>query len=246
MLADRLHELVNSDALARTRMALVSPRLGRDGDLAAPALAGAAAAGAFGRLAAGERAWLDRVEARRARLADRGVGVDFMSVPPLWGRFLLRLARELAPGSALELGTAFGISTAFIAAGLELGGGGRLITLDASEEWGEIAAEGLTELALDGRVERRLGWIDDTLAPALAEAAPVNLAFVDAEHQAEPTVRYFDAMLPHLAPGAVVVFDDIAFNREMRSGWRTIRRHRGAARALDLGRMGAVSAAARP
>ena len=40
---------------------------------------------------------------------------------------------------------------------------------------------------------------------------PFDFVFVDAEHQAEPTLAHFEAMLPHLASGAVIVFDDVGF-----------------------------------
>ncbi|HEX6116099.1 MAG TPA: class I SAM-dependent methyltransferase [Solirubrobacterales bacterium] len=264
-----LHRIMNSSGFGRSRMLLAAPRLAVSGDPTRRTLGRILAATALDRLSPAERAWIERVEARRRVLAEDGaevraefaagpdsasglrtrseerillrLGVAFMSITDLWGRFLLKLVHELGPASALELGTAFGISTAFQAAGLELGHRGRMVTLDAAADWGEVAQQGLDELGLAGRVERRLGWIHETLGDAVADAAPVDYVFVDAEHQAEPTIRYFELMLPRLAPGAVVVFDDISFNREMRRCWGTIRRHPAVLVALDLGRMGVVA-----
>jgi predicted O-methyltransferase YrrM len=250
-------------------MLLAAPRLTRRGDPGSSALARILVATALDRTPDAERIWLERIEERRGGLAENtseisgeygagpdiesgrwvrseakigiNVGVALMSITALWGRFLLKLVHGLAPGSALELGTAFGISTSFQAAGLELNGRGRLITLDAAADWGEVAQQGLAELGLEGRVERRVGWIDETLEAALADGAPIDFAFVDAEHQGTPTIRYFERMLPHLAPRAVIVLDDIAFDREMRSAWATLRRHPRVDRGLDLGRMGLIA-----
>jgi predicted O-methyltransferase YrrM len=250
-------------------MTLAAGRLARAGDPALRSLARTLRSTAFGRHGPGEPEWIERIEARRRSLAaddkrisaeyvkgpdpatgrgvrseediQLGIGVAFMSITSLWGRFLLKLVHERAPESVLELGTAFGISTAYQAAALELNGRGTLTTLDAAADWGRVAQEGLEELGLEGRVDRRVGWIDETLPAALADRAPIDFAYVDAEHEAEPTIGYFEAILPHLSAGSFVVFDDIAFGPGMRSAWRAIRRHPRVSVSLNLGRMGVIA-----
>jgi predicted O-methyltransferase YrrM len=74
----------------------------------------------------------------------------------------------------------------------------------------------------------------------VGEAPRIDFAFVDAEHQGDPTMSYFATMIPHLSPGAVVVFDDVTWGEEMKAAWRAIRRHSRLAVAVGLGRMGAV------
>ena len=239
---------------------------------AARALARALRTTALRRVPADERRWVDRIEDRRAALAaehgvtqavfsetperessrwaqilrpgpvSRACGV--ISIPPLWGLLLMRLARELRPRSAIELGTGFGVSAAYLAAALELNGGGRLTSFDGAEKWAEIAESGASELGLS-RLEVRVGALSDTLDASLPELDPVDLAFVDAEHTKEATVHYFAAMLPHLADGAVVVFDDIAFDAPMWEAWVEIRAHPRVAVALSLGKMGIVSVSGR-
>ena len=155
----------------------------------------------------------------------------------MWGRFLMRLVRELRPRSCLELGTGFGISGAYQAAALELGGGGgALTTLDVAAEWSTIAERGFSELGLDGRVELRRGKIEETLPGVLHDAGPLDYCFLDAEHTEAATVAHFDAVLPHLA--AVAVVDDILRNDEMRRAWRTISRRDRVSAAVGTGRMG--------
>ena len=136
------------------------------------------------------------------------VASRFMSLPRTWCRLLLRLVGELRPRSCLESGTAFGISGSYLAAALELNRDGRLITLEGAEDWARIASRSFAGLGLEARVEQRVGPIADSLAH-VAAAGPFELAFLDAEHQAEPTLAHFAAMLPNLAPNAVVVLDDV-------------------------------------
>jgi predicted O-methyltransferase YrrM len=233
---DRLHSVVNSEAATRARLEIAAARVRRNGSAGRALIAEGIAAARTGELDPGEREWMERIAARRDR-----IGVELVSVTPTCGRLLLRLARRRPQGDAIELGTAFGISSAYIAAGLELSGGGRLITLDVREDWGEIAGEGLAELELADRVDRRVGWITETLPPALEDASPVGLAFVDAEHESEPMRRYYHALLPHMAPGGVIVFDDITFSHDAWRGWRAIRRHAGSGSAFHLGRVGVVT-----
>ena len=258
--------VLNSPRVGRGLMAGAGFRLRREAGPQSSAIARAVSSCARDRLAAEEIAWATRIEQRRAQLAASSAEVSpgfvldggrqpawaqmfdhrmplpaptaFLSIPPLWGRLVMRLVRELSPGSCIELGTGVGISAAYQAAGLEINGAGRLITVDAAADWRRIALEGLQALGLAGRVELRLGPIDELLETALADAAPVDFAFVDAEHQEHPTLGYLETMLPYLAPGAVVVFDDIAHPKEMRRAWRAVTRHDRVERALGIGRMG--------
>src|SRR5207244_11323243 len=111
-----------------------------------------------------------------------------------------------------------GISASYEAAALELNGVGRLLTLDGSAEWAAVAEEGLSSLGL-GRVEFSVGPIGGTLPDALERSAPIDYAFVDAEHTEEATVGYFESIVPHMSPQAMMVFDDIPWSRELRRAW---------------------------
>jgi predicted O-methyltransferase YrrM len=166
----------------------------------------------------------------------------WLSLPPVWCRFLMRLVGEVGPRSALELGSGVGISGAYQAAALRDDEERRLVTLDASEDWARLAREGFERLNLAETVELRLGDIAETLPGVLDEVAPLDYAFVDAEHTEEATVSYFDAIAPHLAPGAVVVVDDVTYPEQSRRAWRVIRARPRASRAVGLGRVGVVIA----
>lgn len=222
-------------------LALARARPG-DGDSEA-ALRRALAATVRGRLDAAERAWVERIEERRRRLVvdrtptglpvftedeeaggeyavgepelETGLASALMSLSPHWCLLLLRVVRELAPRSALELGTGFGISGAYQAAALELNGSGRMTTIEGSDAWAAIARDGFSELGL-GRVTSVVGPIGERALTEAASAAPLDFVFIDAEHQERATVEHFEAVLPSLADGALVLFDD--------ADWEPVRR----------------------
>jgi predicted O-methyltransferase YrrM len=167
-----------------------------------------------------------------------------ISLPRHWCVLLMRIVRELAPRSCVELGTGLGISAAYQAAALELNGSGTLTTLDAAPECTRRAKAGLSALGLDHRVELELGVIGETLEGVLERAAPVEYVFLDAEHQGTATLEYFETMLPYLSGGAVVVFDDVGFTADMLAAWKSIRRDERVSPAFGLGRVALAMTAA--
>ena len=163
-----------------------------------------------------------------------------MSLPSVWGRFLLRLVRELAPASAIELGTGFGLSTAYQAAahGAERPRGGdelrrRGHDRDRRPRAGEAGAR-----------QRGPSWSAAGSSRRCRRASSghgtIDYALVDHDHTEAGTMAAFDQLLPRLAPGAVVVFDDIGWTDEMRRAWAAVatrerrRRARSALRRLGV------------
>ena len=245
----------------RAVMAAALPAASRRPGRTADAVAAALRDTALRRMPAEERAWVARIEAGRSelptliadagsperayaeRLAEATEAARWMSLPPVWGGFLMRLVRELAPTSCLELGTGFGLSAAYQAAALELNSDGRIVTLD-QDALTEIAGPRLAALGLGDRVELIGGMIEDTLATALEHAAPIDYALLDADHTEEGTLGAFDAIAPHLADEAVVVLDDINWTDGMRRAWSAIERREGVA-TVGLRRVGLAVVSAR-
>lgn len=149
---------------------------------------------------------------------------------------LQRLARALAPGRVVELGSAFGISGAHFVRGLAEGGGGRFVTIDAAESRSRLAAETLAQHASpDVEVQLVVGLFDAHL-DALDDA---RLVYVDGNHYAAPTHLYVDAAVARGHRDALLVLDDIAgYSPEMDELWAALskdRRFTGSGRLEDLG-----------
>lgn len=213
------------------------------------------------RLTAEERAWTDRVERERERLAEsdavlrtplRDYSLDDShshvfedrlgelvlraSKAPEAARFLFALVRRLRPDRVLELGTALGVSAAYQGAALSLNGVGSMVTIDASAARMEVAREVLSRLALGDVVEARLGRFAAELPSVLSE--PVGYAFVDGHHDEQATLEYLELIHPALEFPGIVVFDDIGWSDGMERAWKKLRsdsRLAGSAEVLGMG-----------
>jgi len=194
------------------------------------------------------RDWSARVEAERARLCN-ALGSD---APPLAIRraaasskrrsealFLYGLVRARKPARIVEMGTNVGISSAYLAGAQRAAGvaSPRLVTLEGHTERVETARAMHQRLGLD-HVEYVAGNFSDTFEKTLAEHGPFDLAFLDGDHQFEPTLRYFERVLEHVSEDALLVFDDIHWSPGMDRAWSRIRRDERVRFALDVGRMG--------
>ena len=158
------------------------------------------------------------------------------SVAPVFGQLLMCLVRELEPSSCLELGTGFGISGAYQAAGLALNATGSLLTVEASPDISGIAQEGFEELGLS--CARRVGMLQDELDGVTQAAAPIDFAFVDAHHDEPMTLRCFDRVSAAASAGCVAIFDDIRWSAGMRQAWRRISQDSRTVASIDARRMG--------
>lgn len=162
------------------------------------------------------------------------------SKPLKWSLFLFRLIRTMKPGSCLELGTCLGISGSYIGAALRMNGAGALVTVEGAEALAVRAKENFTTLGFTNIVTVT-GRFQDTLEAVIESSGPFNAVFIDGHHDGAATLRYFETILPALAPGAIVVFDDIGWSMEMHEAWKMLRSHRSVSCAIDLFDMGVCS-----
>jgi caffeoyl-CoA O-methyltransferase len=124
-----------------------------------------------------------------------------MMVGLLEGRLLALLVRTLRARRVLELGTFTGYSSISMAQALP--DDGQLITCDVNEETTEIARRYATEAGVADRIDYRLGPALDTIAGLDGR---FDLVFIDADKQ--NYVNYYEATLPLLADGGLMVVDN--------------------------------------
>jgi predicted O-methyltransferase YrrM len=187
----------------------------------------------------GGREWDAGVTLRRACAASKD---------PVPASLLFLLVEEFRPRRVLELGTNVGVSSGYLAVALDRNRDrGSLYTLEASPYRMRYAKELHQSLGLNNIVYRE-GLFDDTLGSVLDDMEMVDMAFVDGHYRLEPTLRYFNRIKAHLAPHAVVVFDDIRISDEMRRAWREIQHDQRVTLAVDLYAIGVcvVGVAPRP
>lgn len=156
--------------------------------------------------------------------------------PRKYGQLLYRVVRYYKPAVILELGTSLGITTSYLALGNPAA---KLITLEGSREIAGLARQHFSRPGL-GHIELAEGNFDSLLPSLLESTAAVDLAFVDGNHRMEPTLRYFEALLPHATNESIFIFDDIHWSPEMENAWAVIKAHPAVRCSIDLFFIGIV------
>lgn len=156
--------------------------------------------------------------------------------PSKYGQLLFRLAHHYQAKKILELGTSLGISTSYLSLAQPEGS---VITLEGSPEIAQQAAANFNRLELKN-ITQVLGNFDDTLAQVLQQIQSVDLAFIDGNHQLEPTVRYFNEILAYCHNESIIVFDDIHWSAGMEEAWSQIKQHPSVRTSIDLFFVGIV------
>jgi predicted O-methyltransferase YrrM len=158
---------------------------------------------------------------------------------------LAALVRWSAALSILEIGTAYGIGTMALASGQRVP---KVVTLDPFEPQASIARRHLERVF--GSAVEQIAESKVTAIPRLIERGDrFDFVFHDGGHEGDAYVADFEALLPALAPGAVVVIDDIRWDddpelraRTVRSrqschqGWLEVTRHPNVVTALEIRR----------
>lgn len=155
--------------------------------------------------------------------------------PRRYARMLYRLTRHMRPSLCLELGTSFGISALYMAAGFP---SARIVTLEGCENTSAMAMKNFQhfpEYSLSLH-QGDFKTVLPQLLPSLNE--PVDLLFLDGHHQYEATLAYFDQCLPYLSESAVVIVDDIRWSEGMRRAWKELCHHPKVRMSMDIYLMG--------
>lgn len=155
---------------------------------------------------------------------------------PKWAQLLFRMVHYYAPLNILELGTSLGISTAYMALGNIHA---RVITCEGSAAIANYALRNFAALKLQN-IRLVPGNFDHTLQDTLALLPRVDLAFIDGNHQEEPTVRYFHQILPKTHAASILIFDDIHWSAGMEAAWKAVCAHPSVRCTIDLFFMGLV------
>jgi predicted O-methyltransferase YrrM len=131
---------------------------------------------------------------------------------PIVDRDTGRVLAVLAAGRRriVEVGTAFGYSTLWMAFGQPADG--TIVTIDPNRTRTDQAREWWRAA---GIAEERIGVISDRALEAFAAghralAGPFDMAFIDALKPEYPA--YLAAIVPRLAPGALVVADNVLWS----------------------------------
>jgi predicted O-methyltransferase YrrM len=136
---------------------------------------------------------------RRAALSEA-----FIPVSPDAGRFLYALVRGSMPGTVIEFGTSFGISTIYIAAAIRDRGAGIVVTTELLAKKADRASEYIREAGLMDVVDLRVGDALETL-----QGLERNASVVFLDGAKELYLPVLQLLEPAMKPGALVIGDDL-------------------------------------
>jgi predicted O-methyltransferase YrrM len=90
---------------------------------------------------------------------------------------------------------------------------------------------------IEGNFDVRLPELLQSLSK---EGKQLDFVFIDGNHRKEPTVRYFEQLLPLLQEESVLVFDDIHWSEQMEEAWEEIKKSPAVTLSIDLFFIGIV------
>lgn len=154
---------------------------------------------------------LDRMAALEAQDArDREDGTSRLErlrqIPPETGRFIALWAAAAPEGLIVEVGTSAGYSTLWLALAARATGR-RVMTFEVLPKKAEMARQTFTLAQVDDVVH----LVEGDLLDHVDELGAVGFCFLDAEK--EVYAACYDAIVPNLLPGGVVVADNAINHR---------------------------------
>jgi caffeoyl-CoA O-methyltransferase len=133
-----------------------------------------------------------------------------MQVGRIEGRFLKMLVRLTGARRILEIGMFTGYSALMMAEGLPADG--RIITCDVNPKAEEIARRYFNESPDSQKIEIRMGPALETIRTL---QGPIDMVFIDADKTNYS--NYFDAVLPLVKPGGLIVADNVLWSGKVLS-----------------------------
>lgn len=148
------------------------------------------------------------------------------------GSFFTWLTRTRQPNQITEIGSAFGVSGMYWAAGIELNGHGNLTTFEANEVWQLIAKKNIS--LITSKFSSICGPVEDHFKVLMFENTKIDILFIDAIHTSDVVISQLNFFETHLSAGALVIIDDINFSSDMKSCWSELSTRNCVASSLEI------------
>lgn len=157
--------------------------------------------------------------------------------PKKYAQLLFQISKHYRCKNIIELGTSLGVTTTYLASA---NSDSRVISFEGIPGIAKVAQESFDIAGLKN-IELVEGDFDQTLPKFLGnEATLYDLVFIDGNHRKEPTLRYFEWLLPHAGFHTIFIFDDIHWSREMEDAWANLKDHKSVSATIDLFFVGIV------
>lgn len=130
----------------------------------------------------------------------------------------------------LEIGTSFGISTAYIRMAAPKA---TFYTIEGNQEIATIAQKTFSQLEIPFSCLLQ-GPATDVLLKHVAVTPLLDFVYLDAHHTKEATLQFFEILLPSLHPGSVVVVGDIHWSAGMERAWEILVEQTAVTLSIDI------------
>lgn len=157
--------------------------------------------------------------------------------PPKYTRLFYRMARYFKFNNILEMGTSFGITTAYLSRAVHQGG--KIQTIEGAAPIADIAGEVFNNLDCSNITQYR-GNFSDLLPRVAIEHGPWDMIFLDGDHNGHAVSNYFSFLVKHISSNGVLIVDDIRWSPSMWEAWNDIKKHPEVKVTVDLFYMGLV------
>ncbi len=164
------------------------------------------------------------------------------SVSRAQAALLFRIVQWLNPEMIMELGTGLGVSTIYLAAGLAEGsrqdpGLFNVHTIEGDPARALFSRQLFKRLGFNG-VKVHQGDADSKVEELVTRLPGRFLAFVDANHKYEPTLRYLRILINARGEESLIIMDDIYWSKGMSRAWNEVISWPEVRVSLDLFHMG--------
>lgn len=151
-----------------------------------------------------------------------------------WRKLLCRLVEERKPKVVVELGTSFGITTAYIAMTCP---NAKIYTFEANPSLIELSRDFFNKAGIKN-IEIIEGNIDETLPIFLKQHPNIDVAYIDANHRFLPTIKYVERIMECVSWKGLIIMDDIYWSYPMTKAWKAISSKKSVTVSIDLWQIG--------
>ena len=155
---------------------------------------------------------------------------------PRLAKLIYRLAQDIKPKTAIELGTCLGITSSYLATACP---DAEIITIEGCPQTAEVAKNNFQNLNLNN-IELHVGNFDLILPDIIAKQPTLDFVYIDGNHRKDATLNYFKWCLQKVTENSLLIFDDIYWSEGMKEAWAEIKNHPDVTITVDLFWIGLV------
>ncbi len=149
---------------------------------------------------------------------------------------LYRIIKHYQPSSFIELGTSLGITTLYVAQGMN---GKPVYTIEGNPQTAQVAKSLFDHFHFEN-IKQGMGDIINILPQALENCPAPFIVYIDGNHAYEPTMRYFHQISQAADLESIIIIHDIHLNADMEKAWAKICENEMATFTIDLFNMGII------